>query len=59
MGIFEILTIALIFLKLTGTLDLTWLQVFAPKLFAVSLVFFQGIVEGIQEEISKAKEKND
>lgn len=37
-GIFELLTIIFVVLKLTGTIDWTWLQVFSPAIIAFSIM---------------------
>jgi hypothetical protein len=42
-GIFELLTIIFIVLKLTETIDWTWWQVFSPSIIA----FSAGLVEGL------------
>jgi hypothetical protein len=57
MGIFEILTVAFVTLKLTGIIHWTWLQVLSPSIFAFLLGVFEGIMEVIVENLSK--EKND
>ena len=53
-GIFEYLTITFVVLKLTGTIDWTWWQVFSPAIIALSV----GLVEGIIEVIVEYNQKN-
>lgn len=53
-GIFEFLTITFVVLKLTGTIDWTWWQVFSPAIIAL----FAGVIDGIVEFIVEYKQKN-
>ena len=53
-GIFELLTIIFVVLKLTETIDWTWWQVFSPSIIA----FSAGLVEGFIEVIVKYSQKN-
>ena len=54
LGIFEYLTITFVVLKLTGTIDWTWWQVFSPAIIA----FSAGLVEGFIEVIVEYNQKN-
>ena len=54
-GIFEYLTIIFVILKLTGTIDWTWLQVFSPSIIAFSDGVIEGIIESIENDIQKTK----
>jgi hypothetical protein len=56
-GIFELLTIIFIVLKLTGTIDWTWWQVFSPSIIAFSAGVIEGIIETIVEYSQKKKEE--
>ena len=56
-GIFELLTIIFIVLKLTGTIDWTWWQVFSPSIVAFSAGVIEGIIETIVEYSQKKKEE--
>ena len=56
-GIFELLTIIFIVLKLTGTIDWTWWQVFSPSIIAFSAGVIEGIIETIVEYSQKNKEE--
>lgn len=58
-GIFELLTITFVVLKLTGTIDWTWWQVFSPAIIASSAGVIDGIVEFIVEYNQKNKKTND
>ena len=49
-GIFEYLTITFVVLKLTGTIDWTWWQVFSPAIIALSVGLVEGIIEVIIEK---------
>ena len=53
-GIFELLTITFVVLKLTGTIDWTWWQVFSPAIIAL----FAGVIDGIVEGFIEAYQKN-
>ena len=57
-GIFEYLTIIFVVLKLTGTIDWTWLQVFSPAIISFSAGMIEGIIESIQNDIQKNKENS-
>ena len=55
-GIFELLTIIFVVLKLTGTIDWTWWQVFSPSIIAFSAGLVEGFIEVIVEYSQKKKE---
>lgn len=55
-GIFELLTIIFVFLKLTETIDWTWWQVFSPSIIAFSAGLVEGFIEVIVEYSQKKKE---
>lgn len=57
LGIFEYLTITFVVLKLTGTIDWTWSQVFSPVIIASSAGMTIGIIEVIVEYNQKNKDK--
>ena len=52
-GIFELLTIIFVVLKLIGTIHWTWWQVFSPAIIA----FFVGLVEGFIDVIVEYSQK--
>ena len=56
-GIFELLTIIFVVLKLTGTIDWTWWQVFSPSIIAFSAGLVEGFIEVIVEYSQKKKEE--
>ena len=56
-GIFELLTIIFIVLKLIGTIHWTWWQVFSPAIIAFSAGFIEGVIEVIVEYSQKKKEE--
>ena len=56
-GIFELLTIIFIVLKLTETIDWTWWQVFSPSIIALSVGFIDGVIDIIVEYSQKKKEE--
>ena len=56
LGIFEFLTITFVVLKLTGTIDWTWWQVFSPAIIALSVGMIEGIIDGIVEYNQKNKD---
>ncbi len=55
-GIFELLTIIFVVLKLTETIDWTWWQVFSPSIIAFSAGLVEGVIEVIVEYSQKKKE---
>ena len=55
-GIFELLTIIFVVLKLTETIDWTWWQVFSPSIIALSAGFVEGCIEVIVEYSQKKEE---
>ena len=55
-GIFEVLTVAFVVLKITGIVHWTWLQVLSPGIFISLLGVFAGIMKVIVEALSKTKE---
>ena len=55
-GIFEILTITFVVLKLTGLVDFTWWQAFSPAIIAFSCGLIEGVIEVIVEYNQKDKE---
>ena len=56
-GIFELLTIIFIVLKLTETIDWTWWQVFSPSIIAFSAGLVEGFIEVIVEYSQKKQEE--
>ncbi len=58
-GIFELLTIIFVVLKLTETIDWTWWQVFSPSIIAFSAGLIEGFIEVIVEYSQKKKEENE
>ena len=56
-GIFELLTIIFVVLKLTETIDWTWWQVFSPSIIAFSAGLIEGFIEVIVEYSQKKKEE--
>jgi hypothetical protein len=56
-GIFELLTIIFVVLKLTETIDWTWWQVFSPSIIAFSAGLVEGFIEVIVEYSQKKKEE--
>lgn len=55
-SIFEFLTIVFIVLKLTGTINWTWWQVFSPAIIAFSAGLLEGIIEAAVEHSQKNKD---
>ena len=55
-GIFELLTIIFVVLKLTETIDWTWWQVFSPSIIAFSAGLVEGFIEVIVEYSQKKKD---
>ena len=58
-GIFELLTIIFIVLKLTETIDWTWWQVFSPSIIAFSAGLVEGFIEVIVEYSQKKRRENE
>jgi hypothetical protein len=58
-GIFELLTIIFVVLKLTETIDWTWWQVFSPAIIAFSAGLVEGFIEVIVEYSQKKRREND
>jgi len=58
-GIFELLTIIFVVLKLTETIDWAWWQVFSPSIIAFSAGLIEGFIEVIVEYSQKKKEENE
>ncbi len=56
-GIFELLTIIFVVLKLTETIDWTWWQVFSPSIIAFSAGLVEGLIEVIVEYSQKKEEE--
>jgi hypothetical protein len=56
-GIFELLTIIFVVLKLTETIDWTWWQVFSPSIIAFSAGLVEGFIEVIVEYSQKKQEE--
>ena len=56
-GIFELLTIIFVVLKLTETIDWTWWQVFSPSIIALSAGLVEGLIEIIVEYSQKKQEE--
>ena len=56
-GIFELLTIIFVVLKLIGTIHWTWWQVFSPSIIAFSAGFIGGVIDVIVEYSQKKKEE--
>ena len=56
-GIFELLTIIFVVLKLTETIDWTWWQVFSPSIIAFSAGLVEGVIEVIVEYSQKKQEE--
>lgn len=56
-GIFELLTIIFVVLKLTETIDWTWWQVFSPSIIAFSAGLVEGLIEVIVEYSQKKQEE--